>query len=1043
MPVNQWRSVLRRFKHSFPLLGDRKRSLTLQQRPTAIGFVLYTRFARSNMSACAMSLQSLSSKIAKVVDNVIKSPEDNRLYRAVELKNGMKVLLISDPTTDKSSASLNTRVGSMSDPEDLPGLAHFCEHMLFLGTTKYPEENDYNKFLSEHGGSSNAFTSGEHTNYFFDVSPEHLIGALDRFSQFFCCPLFTESATGREVMAVNSENDKNLQNDAWRLRQLDKATCKPSHAYSKFGTGNRDTLEIVPKSRNQDTRCELLKFHKQFYSANLMSLCILGKENLDELSEMALNCFGDVENKNVAVPEWKEHPCGPEEVKICLKAVPIKDLRNLSVTWPIPDLHEFYKSSPGHYLGHLIGHEGPGSLLSELKNRGWVNTLVGGQHHGAKGFAFFSVDVDLTEEGIEHTDDIVTLIFQYLNLLRKEGPKEWVFKECQDLSAMGFRFKDKEKPINYTSSCSANLHDYPMEEVLSGHYLFDAYNAGLIQSVLDKLTPDTVRLCIVAKKYEGKTDLKEKWYGTDYSISRLPEEVLQKWRNAGLHENLHIPDKNEFIPTNFDLLTRDEDSNAPLILRNTKIARLWFKQDTKFLLPKAYMTVEFKSPYAYMDPLSANLTYMFGELLKDALNEYAYAAELAGLSYDLNSTIYGLILKLQGYSDKQHVLLRKLIDKITKFEINEQRFNILLEAYVRLLKNFRAEQPHQHAIYYTNLLVAEHLWTKEELMEAAEDTTFERLLAFVPRLFSHVFLELLIYGNVSKERANQLADIIEKSLTERYQTRPLMASQLRRFREVQLPDGSAYVYRQMNEVHKSSSLEVYYQCDIQETHSNMVLELFCQIVGEPCFDILRTQEQLGYIVFSGVRRSNGVQGLRIIVQSDKTLEFVESRIEAFLLKMQKHIQEMTPEVFEKHVLALASKRLEKPKKLSAQHARYWSEITTQHYNFDRDEIEVRHLRTITKEDVLKFYEELIAYNAPKRHKLSVHITSALSGHSEDKLDNSTLVESVDTDNGCGLPGPRAQAVEVLDVASFKHGLALFPLPKPFISVTPTKVFSKL
>lgn len=70
--------------------------------------------------------------------------------------------------------------GSLSDPANISGLAHFCEHMLFLGTQKYPKENEYSQFLSEHAGSSNAFTSGEHTNYYFDVSHEHLQGALDR-----------------------------------------------------------------------------------------------------------------------------------------------------------------------------------------------------------------------------------------------------------------------------------------------------------------------------------------------------------------------------------------------------------------------------------------------------------------------------------------------------------------------------------------------------------------------------------------------------------------------------------------------------------------------------------------------------------------------------------------------------------------------------------------------------------------------------------------------------------------------------------------------
>lgn len=114
------------------------------------------------------------------------------------------------------------------------------------------------------------------------------------------------------------------------------------------------------------------------------------------------------------------------------------------MTFPIPDLQKYYKSNPGHYLGHLIGHEGPGSLLSELKSKGeskppprgclvllldllgaswgvqdhprrrqwdhvvsltlcfqgWVNTLVGGQKEGARGFMFFIINVDLTEEGL-------------------------------------------------------------------------------------------------------------------------------------------------------------------------------------------------------------------------------------------------------------------------------------------------------------------------------------------------------------------------------------------------------------------------------------------------------------------------------------------------------------------------------------------------------------------------------------------------------------------------------------------------------------------
>uniref|UniRef100_A0A1A9ZSH2 Peptidase M16 N-terminal domain-containing protein n=1 Tax=Glossina pallidipes TaxID=7398 RepID=A0A1A9ZSH2_GLOPL len=160
----------------------------------------------------------------------------------------------------------------MSDPDDLPGLAHFREHMLFLGTVKYPHENGYTNYLSQSGGSSNASTYPLMTKYHFLVAPDKLEGALDRFTQFFIAPLFTPSATERESNAVNSEHEKNLSNNVWRIKQIQRHLAKCGHAYKKFGSGNKITLYDIPKSKNIDVRKELLSFHKKWYSANIMSL---------------------------------------------------------------------------------------------------------------------------------------------------------------------------------------------------------------------------------------------------------------------------------------------------------------------------------------------------------------------------------------------------------------------------------------------------------------------------------------------------------------------------------------------------------------------------------------------------------------------------------------------------------------------------------------------------------------------------------------------------------------------------------------------------
>nr|KAG5698799.1 hypothetical protein BaRGS_032218 [Batillaria attramentaria] len=556
-------------------------------------------------------------------DNIIRSENDNRQYRGLELNNGMKILLVSDQETDKSAAAMDVNIGHMKDPRDIPGIAHFCEHMLFLGTEK---------FLNEHGGGSNAFTSLEHTNFYFDVAPESLSGALD----------------------------------------------------------------------------------SQFYSSNIMALAVVGKESLDQLTEMVVPLFCGVENKSVTVPEWLDAPAP---------------------------------------------------------------------------------------------------------------------------------------------------------------YLFNEFNPDLINMILEKLTPDNMRVMVVSKKFEGQTDKTE------------------------------------------------------------------------------------QCPYAYIDPLHANLSYMFVGLFKDALNEYSYAAEIAGLHYNLDCSPYGVYLEVKGYNHKLDILLKKIMERLTTFVVDPQRFDIIKEAYERGLRNFRAEQPHQHAVYYTSVLMSEVVWTKDELLQALE----------VSGLFK---------GS--------------------------------------LPEGCYYLYQQQNEVHNSSCIEIYYQCGLQKTETNMLLELFCQIIGDQCFDTLRTKEQLGYIVFSGVRRSKGVQGLRVIVQSDRPPMYVEGRVEAFLQKMEEELKKLSEEDFQKHVSALATKRLELPKRLAVQNAKFWSEIISQQYNFDRDNVEVAFLRKITKDDLYQFYKDMIAHDAPRRHKLSVHIVSQAGDQ---------------------------EPVVVTDEVDFKRNLPLYPLAKPFIDLS--KARSKL
>mmetsp|Transcript_19875 Transcript_19875/g.14317 ORF Transcript_19875/g.14317 Transcript_19875/m.14317 type:complete len:94 (-) Transcript_19875:2508-2789(-) len=92
--------------------------------------------------------------------------------------------------------------------------------MLFMGTEKYPEENDYSTYIKNNGGYDNAWTSLTDTNYHFECSNEGFEGALDRFAQFFIAPLLGDSSAEREMNAVDSEFNMSLQSDAWRFFRL-------------------------------------------------------------------------------------------------------------------------------------------------------------------------------------------------------------------------------------------------------------------------------------------------------------------------------------------------------------------------------------------------------------------------------------------------------------------------------------------------------------------------------------------------------------------------------------------------------------------------------------------------------------------------------------------------------------------------------------------------------------------------------------------------------------------------------------------------------
>ena len=203
------------------------------------------------------------------VTTIIAPQNDHSSYKVLVLPNQLRVVLVSDPNATEAAAAIDVNAGSFNNPAGVDGLAHFCEHMLFLGTKKYPGKSEYSSFLSANGGYDNAYTSTQNTNYYFAVNLDALEEALDRFAQFFIAPLFTANSTYSEMNAVNSEYDKDLNDPGWKAWQLLKNVSNPQHPFSRFSVGSIGTLNIT------DIRDRLIKYYNTSYSANQVCLYIL------------------------------------------------------------------------------------------------------------------------------------------------------------------------------------------------------------------------------------------------------------------------------------------------------------------------------------------------------------------------------------------------------------------------------------------------------------------------------------------------------------------------------------------------------------------------------------------------------------------------------------------------------------------------------------------------------------------------------------------------------------------------------------------------
>ena len=869
------------------------------------------------------------------------SPFDDRDYRVLTLENGLQALLVSDPEADKAAASMNVRVGSAQDPDDLQGLAHFLEHMLFLGTEPYPQSDAYQQYISDNAGSHNAFTAQQDTNYFFDIEPSALPGALDRFSEFFLSPLFNADHLESERNIVHSEYMARIRDESRRENDVLNQLLNPDNPTTGFAVGSRDTL--ADPEGEATLRERVIEFYHRYYDANVMNLAVVAPQPLDELEALVVERFADIPDHDLSAPTIDAPLIDPDTLPRYVERQSLQDRRQLRFYFPIPDPTDEYRTKPTQLIAHLLGDEGDGSLLAVLREAGLADGLSAGVGRGDGNEALFTVSISLTPAGAERLDDIEATLFAAIEQIRADGLAEWRYDEQKSLSEQAFRFQQHGAPQQEATRLAMSLSRYPVEDVQYAAYRMDGMDSERQQRYLDALTQDNMLRFYSAPDVES--DTVSPWFNTQWK-EQPPTATGQAL------SGLALPEPNPFIAS--DLTLQGGQDEQPTALIETPTFTTWHMQDSRFNTPSVEWRVSLQHPSASYSAEEAVLTRLLAGWLNDSLNEPLYPARIAGQSFSAYAHARGMTLSFSGWRDGQTPLIEQALEQLQQADISTGAFERVRYQLQREWRNAPQASLTGQASRALGEALLTPQWSTAELLEASQRLEKRHLENFRQRFLDDLYIDAMAVGNLNAEQAQEQANLIRGALTPRL-TRddipPLTPLEVSSESEILHPHSTR----------EESLVLRYLQGRDTSVEEQARLSVLAQWLDTPFYQQLRTEEQLGYIVNAGYSPMLEAPGISLIVQSpDVDSSTIAERMDAFMEAAEARLNTLSNGELAAHRQAVHDRLNQRDTSLPSMTNRYWQATALDEVRFDRREQLAALALDVSVEELQSLWPELLS-----------------------------------------------------------------------------------
>jgi protease III len=891
------------------------------------------------LAACASMMEQKDSSM------ITKSPNDSRTYKTLVLPNQLEIVLIHDPLVEQSAAAMSVGVGLLNDPMSQQGMAHFLEHLLFMGTEKYPEPSEHSDFISKNGGQSNAYTWLDITNYMFKINSNAYGEALDRFSEFFKSPKLYEKYVDKERNAVNAEWSMRSELDFFSTFRLQRQLMG-DHPANRFLIGNLDTLN---DKENSNLHAETVKFYNQYYSANIMKLVLLSNKPIAELETLAIKHFTTIKNKKIEKPTVKtelSENMGPKRVKF----VGNKDSKSLLLDFTIKANDQDYLAKPNNFVSYLIGSEMPGAPAYLLKQQGLINYMYTTVRDKAFGnYGQFLIQAELTDAGLEQQDYIAAMILQYIDLIKERGIDKKYYTEIHASLSNQFAFLSKRDPFSEVSRLAENLQNYPIEHAINHPYTYEKFEAAPIKRLLNQLTPDNLRVWHINKKQQAKQTIK--YYSSKYDISDITANELDDLYSQKI-DGLELPAINRFMPESFDIHPQPSQK-APVKITDNNTSEIWFQPSTYFgNEPKGRYIAKLANTHSLSSPKNIVTANIWIAMFRLKMSSLLTEGKVAGITvkFYINN---GFHVSIDGMTDKQSEYLSEVLSNLdTSF--TQQELENAVTNHVLFFHNKKKDSAYAQTFDALKKLYNKNWQSDDTYKRLAKQVTLDDVNGFINSLKNNTTYRAFAFGNYDQKAIAELTQLIQKKFTptldkSAYETKSYWSPTLK----------SMAILQSDIEVQDTAVLNITMHPE-PGVDSQAKAELLGDLMSTEAFKQMRTEEQLAYAVGVYGQRIGQHAGINIYIQSPvKDTKQAQARFDQFYNEYLTILEAVEQSDFETIKQSKLTKLKEQPNNIDEELSPYLNDWSDMNYQYNTLQKRIDATAKVTLNDLVSFYKETV------------------------------------------------------------------------------------